>query len=596
MIVLAVAIYRKGEQFAAPAVPSDWKRFETHNYSVGILSAPPYGFFSETSGRVVTGEAVGPLSESDIRQLSDRAAKQTSSAGLEYGIYLAALIDKNSGQFLIANSISASRPYYLFQDEQRIILSSSFRGMRQAGLHLEINENAYPELMVYRFVSPPSSLIKSVRLIPGGERLEFDLATFKLLTHRSFPFPDYFDANVNVTSVTEKTEDILSGNIVHSLRASKRPGMLLSGGLDSSLIALLAVKKNQRPDSVSSGFSFANVDDLESEYATTVADHLGIHHRIFEGTEEIYLRGLIEAIYHAEMPLHHLQSVMLYLLFCDAKERGNDLFLCGEAADGLFGNDAHQRCHKFRSINSLLNIPPLRAMIRAASSMRPDDYRLSFFAHEFGSRIDSDRHFLYNLGQCTQMALVKSLFGYDLSQVVSSHRQLMQPFAEQPLLNQISIISLLCEGAITMSVWSKLAEGASLRIVYPFAADNMIDHVYSLPWETKLIEPKYIIREILRTNMFNEEFITRPKRSFGFPSEFWALPGTLFQPLVDLAATKFGAALFKQLQRTEMSPAILQWNLINIYLFEELIVRGVEPKELADDVIARHRSLKRSGA
>ena len=42
---------------------------------------------------------------------------------------------------------------------------------------------------------------------------------------------------------------------------------------------------------------------------------LGAEHSYIEFTVEDYLRGFIEAIHVAEEPLHHLQSVLLYLLF-----------------------------------------------------------------------------------------------------------------------------------------------------------------------------------------------------------------------------------------------------------------------------------------
>ncbi|MDF1544727.1 MAG: asparagine synthase-related protein [bacterium] len=552
----------------------------------------PYGFVTKQGDRIIAGESLCPPDDSAIRTLVTHLSKKSDNTHLGYGIYFAAFFDKSAERLSLYNSVSSSRPYYIYQGTDHWVLSTSLRAMRNHGVDLQLNDNALPELLIYRFVSAPNSLVKDISTMPGGESMELDLNSIRVVSRRSYDFriPDESQVS-DVTDSWQKAEQILTSNISDSLQSSSQPGMLLSGGLDSSLLGVLAVKGGHQPDSVSSGFSFANKDDLEAEYATTVANHIGVKHRLFEGNEELYLRGLVEAAYHAEMPLHHLQSVMLYLLFKDARTRGNDLFLCGEAADGLFGNDAHQRCHKFAALNSLLNIPPLRAMVRAAVSLKPNDYRLSFFSHEFGPKLDHDRHFLYNLGQYTQLSLVSELFGYDLSQVVGSHKQLMLPFEKQPLLNKISIISLLCEGSVTMSVWSKLAEGVSLRIAYPFAAENLIDHVNGIPWNQKLIEPKFLIREILRANRFKEEFISRPKRSFGFPANFWALPGKLFQPLVEMVSEKFDRGMLNRLQKADMSHAMLLWNLINVYLFETLVIKDADQVAFGDDLLSRYRKM-----
>jgi asparagine synthetase B (glutamine-hydrolysing) len=573
-------------------------RFDMGGRIVTLEIDQPYGFIFERGDTIIAGESLSQLDNHAVDALCKRLSESSENHHLGYGLFVATIFNKATSKLSLYNSVSSSRTYYLFQNRDSLVLSSSLRVMRRHGVELQLNEDALPELMVYRFVSAPNSLVKNVRVLSGGESLEFDLDSFHPVSQRSYDFRLPYEAKApDIKSARQKAEQLLTSNIADSLSPSKRPGMLLSGGLDSSLLGVLAVKNGDRPDSVSSGFSFANKDDRETDYATTVADHIGVEHRLFEGNEELYLSGLVEAVYHAEMPLHHLQSVMLYLLFKDAHIRGNDLFLCGEAADGLFGNDAHQRCHKFDKINSVLNIPPLRSIIRMSARVRPNDYRLSFFSHDFSTQLNNDRHYLYNLGQYTRSSLVNELFGYDLHRVVASHQLLMQPFGKQPLLNQISIISLLCEGAVTMSVWSKLAAASAIKIAYPFASENMIDHVYGVPWNQKLRQPKYLVREMLRANGFKEEFITRPKRSFGFPIDFWALPNKLFQPLVDMASEKYDPHLLKQLQKADMSHAMLLWNLLSIYLFEMLIIKEVDHTAFSEDLLVRHRKMtKRKSA
>lgn len=592
--MLTVSVHKSHDFQRTAVIKQNTAEFAAGKNTVLITADAPYGFMATTGDLIIAGEALAPLGETEVKQLAARLNNLSGNHHLGYKVSLIVIINKLENKIQIFNSINSCRIYYLFQNQDRLVLSSSLLAMKDRGVDLVLNENALPEIMVYRYTNAPSSPIKNVRQLSGGEFMEFNLNSLQLDKRRAYNFPlPSEQAPPDLESVARIMEKTLTSNITDSLATSAKPGVLLSGGLDSSLLALLAVRSKREIASVSTGFSFANKADGESEYATSVADHLGLEHRLFKGTAEIYLRGFVEAVYHAEMPVHHLQSVMLYLLFRDAQQQGIDLFLNGESADSILGFDGHMMISKFQKINRVLAIPPLRSMVRLAARIKSDDYHLKFFSHYYGRNLDNDLHVLYNVGQYTDLSLVAELFGYDLPQIIESHRQLMRPFADQPLLNQVSIVSLLCEASITMSVWSKLAEAASIRISYPFASEELIDQVFSIPWEMKVIEPKYIIRKVLRNVGFKEEFITRPKQSFGFPINFWAPPGCLFQPLVDMASEMFDQKLLKTLQRDSRPHAMLLWNLLNIYLFDKLIIKGADHSAVADEVIDRYRALSK---
>lgn len=588
MLILSVFTKSHEEQ---RALPSATTLFESEQRTTAVETAAPYGFCFDTDDMIIAGESIINVNRARAETIAQE--QRSGGAGLNYGIYLIIVLYKKDNRISIHNSISSSRPYYMYHNRSQISITSSLKKLADHGVPMILNESALPELLVYRFVTASNCLVKDVRKLVGGESFEFDLTTMKVVGRRRYRNASPSKA-VTASDAVERCESILTDNVVMSTAESNRPALLLSGGLDSSLLGVLAVKNGQRPDSVSSGFSFWNSEDREAEYATTVADHLNIAHTLIDGTPEIYLKGLVDSVYHAEEPVHHLQSIMLYELFRLRAQKGNDLFLCGEAADGLFGNDAHLRCHKFHLYNSILNIPPLRSVLRgmlALSGMK--DYRLNFFTHDFRNAATSDRHFLHNLGQYTSLTLIKQFFPYEHSQVVRSHKELAASFDHMSLLDQISMVSLLCEGAVTMSVWSKLAEAHRISLAYPFAAENLIDYVYTLPWSLKLKEPKHLIRMMLRNNGFPESFITRPKRSFGFPSKYWALPGTLFQPLVDMASEMHDRTLLAKLQREDMSHAMLLWNLLNLYLFKKLIIDRAEPQAISDELLDRHRQTQR---
>ncbi len=116
---------------------------------------------------------------------------------------------------------------------------------------------------------------------------------------------------------------------------NERPGILLSGGLDSSVVAAAARNITENLETFSVGLWGS--PDLEA--ARLVARHLGSKHREHVYTEEEIMQVLAQVIYHLESfdaPL--VQSAIAnYFASKLAAEAGCHSILCGEGADELFG-------------------------------------------------------------------------------------------------------------------------------------------------------------------------------------------------------------------------------------------------------------------
>jgi hypothetical protein len=113
----------------------------------------------------------------------------------------------------------------------------------------------------------------------------------------------------------------------------------------------------------------------------------------------------------------------------------------------------------------------------------------------------------------------------------------------------------------------------------------------SVPWEKKLQQPKYFIRRLLRDQKVPTEFIDRPKLSFGFPYEYWAPKGRLFQPLVEMAGDMFDRRMLESLQSVDPDKAMMLWGLINIYLWKQVVIDDVDPESVTQEVFGRARKL-----
>ena len=179
-----------------------------------------------------------------------------------------------------------------------------------------------------------------------GHYLNSDEGVMKKWYHREWM--SYDAVEKNETSVSD-LKSALEAAVHRQLMSDVPYGVLLSGGLDSSIIS--AVAKRFAPKRIESGdkteawwpqlHSFAigldGSPDLES--ARKVADHIGsIHHEIHFTLEE-GLNAVRDVIYHIETydVTTVRASTPMYLIARVIKSMGVKMVLSGEGADEVFG-------------------------------------------------------------------------------------------------------------------------------------------------------------------------------------------------------------------------------------------------------------------
>jgi len=132
-------------------------------------------------------------------------------------------------------------------------------------------------------------------------------------------------------------------SVVKRLMTDAPLGILLSGGLDSSLVASVAVRHlEQASNSIMKGerlktFSIGLEGSPDLAAAQKVADFLGTDHYNFTFTVEEGLDALEDLIWHLESYEQCRAAVPMYLLSRRIKALGIKVVLSGEGADEAFG-------------------------------------------------------------------------------------------------------------------------------------------------------------------------------------------------------------------------------------------------------------------
>jgi asparagine synthetase B (glutamine-hydrolysing) len=554
---------------------------------------PQYSFYAEFGDTIVVGESLTHMTSSRLAQLEQLVSKpftcESSGDDLLLGVVI---IDTRRKEVTITNDRTGERPYFFTVRPESISISTVVTDLRTATTPFAVDESRIPELLVYRLVLPPNTLIKGVRRIVSGQTLTFDLRSGSQIREASASFPEAAeDSGQEIASYIEAIDHSLTSVTREILLSYKRPMVLLSGGNDSSLLACIALRVDSRVRSCSTSFSFVDTEDMEENYAQTAADAIGIHHSIYRPSAEDYLAGVIESIAAAEEPVNHLQSVLLYLISKNYASQHADVLLNGNLADAMFGADIQLACWKHRRaiavLRSLGISAPLRKLYRLSGM---HDRRLHFLTGDFQQKATSSRHLLWGVGQYGDITTVKELFGGTDESILGPRISMMAHYERHSVSDKVTIL-----GILTLTpIWSRMAEAGGNANAFPFGKGRVIESVLPIPWSAKVSEPKRIVRDLLRRYDFPEAMISRPKQSFGFPFKFWSLPNTLFQPLVDMAADTFDRALLSQLQSGEPRHAMILWSVLNFHFWKQIVIDQKSPGDLAAEAVSRYRTLPRS--
>lgn len=485
----------------------------------------------------------------------------------------------------ITKLLFSGRPIYYHRNTTgEFFCGTHLARLRDCGVRLEPDDAALPEYLLYRYLVPPATLYSSVRQLPLGACLRVGLAPegceIGKIEYWSAPGPDSSAASDDLAA--EMVQRV-SARLQRLAPIQSQVTVLLSGGLDSTTLFRSAQKLFGITESYSTGFPFEQDGGVERQYAETAATALGARHHYYRSGAEDYLRGVLSAIAAAEEPVHHLQSVLLYLLFERGLPADKSVVISGEGADGIFGVDLQRsfwrREHK-AALLALASRFPVSAAIRRLTAVA--GHGSGFFEPALQPMPDKDyenpEHELWSLGcyGCKQRVL--ELFGCRKEDLFRSRLELVNRVRNRSVYDVISLLSLGGEGTVTQIIWNKLGEACGRFVDYPFLDPDLLSFAYGTSWEDKLREPKWLIRETLRHLKVPEFIIHRPKSSFGLNRRGWALQGGILEPLVPLAAKVFPEREIRGLQTDAGTDASTFWAMLNYALWKRLCVDG-EPLE-----------------
>ncbi|GAA4264435.1 N-acetylglutaminylglutamine amidotransferase [Frondihabitans peucedani] len=266
----------------------------------------------------------------------------TSFAEHLLGMFAVAIWEHRSGRLILARDRLGIKPLYYTQNASRLRFASTLPALLAAGgVDTTIDRDALACYMTFHSVVPaPRTILTGVRkLAPATIRVVEPDGTWRDETYWEPSFsrdPAY--ASLSPADWQDAVVDSLRTAVERRMVSDVPVGVLLSGGIDSSLVvALLAEAGQQDLSTFSIGFESAGGESGdEFEYSSLVAKEFGTdHHRIPISSDRM-LPGIDGAIAAMSEPMVSHDCVAFYLLSQEVSQSVK-VVQSGQGADEVLG-------------------------------------------------------------------------------------------------------------------------------------------------------------------------------------------------------------------------------------------------------------------
>lgn len=436
--------------------------------------------------------------------------------------------DRGRRRLTLARDPLGVRSLYVFSWGSGLAFASEIKAILQhPRVAPALDPACVAELLAYRYVAGSRTVFRGIREVGPGRVVVW---TDGRLTERAYWELPYGagDGQDSAAGYAARAEAALQAATEEAGTVSPATGVLLSGGLDSSLVTALFVRGRAGVRTWSAGSPDPRLD--ESERASFVARALGCEHgtRAVDGAE--YAATLPESIRVNDEPLHHPNCVALLLLARDAA-RHVDALLMGEGADSSFGNRAAMKLKLALTLRGLPRalLAPLLAGAQKAGYTHAAALR---------SLVETEPDaFALASNQFTPAALARTLAGGAGPDDVLGERAAMMesggtldPVAR--LLRYYQRTELLA----SFNVFGKMLAGAGIEARMPFGSRPVQEITCRMPSALKVSlrgTAKPLLVRIAR-GLLPAEIVGWPKMSFGYPMGRWMRRGGSLAPYVRL--------------------------------------------------------------
>jgi len=453
------------------------------------------------------------------------------------GMFAFAIYDKNSNELFIARDHFGIKPLFYTEIEGAFAFSSELKTLVTIqGFNKTINAKSLVSCLNYIWISGNETMFDGCFKLPPAHYMLYNKTDgAKLKKYWELEDKVAGKSPLNENTVTEDIAATMELSVKRHMVADVPVSCFLSGGLDSSLISVLAKKSNEHLSTYTIG-----TDDKDKKgesmpddekYADLIAKQFEFDHNVIKISPDI-LKDLPQMVRCLDEPIGDPAAINTYLICKAAREKGVKVLLSGMGADEIFFGYRRQKATlmalRFNRlpgfikyiISKLVNILPVKISNRGFKFGRWAKRFMSF------ATMPLDQAYMrsYSYYDSNQLKeLVNSSYWPGIEAINEEHKAIFNSKFKTDTINRIcnTDINMFMLG-LNLTYSDRASMAASVEVRVPFIDKLVITKAMEIPSHLKIKkgESKYILKKAAEKTL-PSKIIYRPKAAFGAPIRSW---------------------------------------------------------------------------
>jgi len=449
------------------------------------------------------------------------------------GMFAFALADEASGDLVLARDPFGIKPLYYLPRGEGVLFASELKALVAAvGAELRVDPGALVASMLYYWVPEQWCAVEGVRKLPGGSWVRFSPdGRSHLEYYWRIAEVAQEAAEGSAVDLGPVIEESVAAHLVSDVPVSS----FLSGGLDSSIVTVLAHRAAQEIDAYTITFRpedqrlEAMPDD--AVYARMVAARYGVKLHEIEISPDIVslLPRMVDAL---DEPIGDPAAINTLLMCEAARERGVKVILSGMGADELFGGyRKHLAClmaGRYSRLPGPARAGARRVVDRIPVSFHGRGLRYARFAKRFltFAELSEEPRFRrsYTLYDADELAaLISPDLGVHVDRVIEDHSRIYHDNSLPDEVNRMCLADArLFLAGLNLAYTDRASMAASVEVRVPFVDPVVARAAFSVKGSDKIAgrQGKLALKRAAES-WLPRQIVYRPKASFSAPLRAW---------------------------------------------------------------------------
>ncbi|MET0636015.1 MAG: asparagine synthase (glutamine-hydrolyzing) [Chitinophagaceae bacterium] len=433
------------------------------------------------------------------------------------GMFAFAIWDKLERRLYISRDRIGIKPLFYFVQGNEFAFASELKGLQSLNFKHQLNLSAVANFLYLGYIPKDQTIYADCfKLFPGHYAIVSQEGIENLNPY--WTLEENIEPSVQTDEILSKgkLKELLENAVSKSMISDVPLGILLSGGVDSSLVAAIAQKISKcKVKTFSIAFEEGRYD--ETKYAQQVADHIGSEHRKFTVNEEEGIKIIESFLDIYDEPYGDMSGIPGFLVSQLARQEVT-VALCGDGADELFmGYGSYTWAKRLQNPIVKLTRPVLQRMLYHfdKNKFRNRSFLFDYKMENQLGNIFSQSQGNWSIKELAGLLKYPSEFSFEES-LNKTARQL----SPAELQSFFDLKNYLPEDLLTKMDRASMQHGLEVRV--PFLDNDVINFALNLSPSLKYKgkTQKYLLKEVLY-EYAPREFFDRPKWGFAVPMQEW---------------------------------------------------------------------------